>query len=638
MKKLLASVSFAALTILSFAQKAPFKFGEIRLEDLKMTSYTPDSAAAAVVLYDYGECVVTGDAYFRRHTIIKILKKDGYKWADVLVPVFGSTKGNISGFKASTYNVVNGKIEETKLEGDGKFRDEFVDGLEVMRFAMPNVKEGSILEYTYKIHNAGLRDWEFQTLIPVKYSEYKVYAHDNVKYNVFMQGYLSPEFFEKGYEYKGPTQLIKQHWKMENIPAFKPEPYISSYKNYVSKVNFALASITYTGYGTIDVSSSWEKFREVYRRSQFSSSKIKDSGFLNRITEKVIRNCKTNTEKAIAIFQFVKRQMEWNGINRNAVFGTLKDAYDKKQGDSAEINMLLLAMLQYAEIVANPVLLSTRENGIVRTEVTDPGQFNKVIAWADLDGKAFLFDATDRLLSHNFLSENCLNGLGAGYRVGESYGDWVSLSDPTRTKTAFKATLKLSDDGSVSGNLSVAKNGYAARHVREKIKRNQQDEYLRTLISENVEIQRKSFEEADTLNSQVIESHEITLANYGDVGRDIIYLNPILVSRIEENPFKSETREYPVDFGFSNEVTYSVKISIPDNFEVEYIPKQAISLLPNGAGKFIYSCVRSDREITLTTQFILSRSFFTQDEYPVLREFYSIVSAKHAERIVLKKK
>jgi hypothetical protein len=54
--KALFTVAFCTFSVLtSLAQKSPIKFGDIPLEDLKMTTYPQDSSAHAVILTDYGE-------------------------------------------------------------------------------------------------------------------------------------------------------------------------------------------------------------------------------------------------------------------------------------------------------------------------------------------------------------------------------------------------------------------------------------------------------------------------------------------------------------------------------------------------------------------------------------------------------
>ena len=55
-----------AVTCTTLAQKSPIKFGEVSLEDFKMTRYEKDSSAAAVVLCDFGESSIN---YSAKHWI-----------------------------------------------------------------------------------------------------------------------------------------------------------------------------------------------------------------------------------------------------------------------------------------------------------------------------------------------------------------------------------------------------------------------------------------------------------------------------------------------------------------------------------------------------------------------------------------
>ena len=56
----------------------------------------------------------------------------------------------------------------------------------------------------------------------------------------------------------------------------------------------------------------------------------------------------------------------------------MRKAYKDKTGNVAEINLMLTAMLRYAGINANPVLVSTRSNGIAL--FPNRTAFNYVIA------------------------------------------------------------------------------------------------------------------------------------------------------------------------------------------------------------------------------------------------------------------
>jgi hypothetical protein len=123
MKRLMTVVIFTLFCFSVSGQKAPFKFGSIAPEDLKMTRYEKDTAAAAVVLGDYGTSNITyaqstGDwtVNFERVQRIKILKKDGYDHANFEIPLYrsGTADEKLTGLKVITHNLENGKDVETK--------------------------------------------------------------------------------------------------------------------------------------------------------------------------------------------------------------------------------------------------------------------------------------------------------------------------------------------------------------------------------------------------------------------------------------------------------------------------------------------------------------------------------------------
>src|SRR3990170_3680574 len=182
MNRFISGVFLCLLVTSGLAQKSPIKFGEIPLEDLKMRIYDKDSSASAVILSDYGEAYVTvatnyASLMFERHVRIKILKKNGLKWADAAIPLYhaGSTEERVSRLKASTYNLENGKLVESAMAKDGIFKEKFNRNINLQKFTLPNVKEGSVIEYSYTVSSEFLTNfpnWQFQYDVPVRSSEY----------------------------------------------------------------------------------------------------------------------------------------------------------------------------------------------------------------------------------------------------------------------------------------------------------------------------------------------------------------------------------------------------------------------------------------------------------------------------------
>jgi hypothetical protein len=206
MKAKLLVFYFAVSFSFVAAQKSPVKFGDVALEDLKMTSYQKDSSASAVILSDYGEAYLsftetTENLIFERHVRIKILHKEGMKWADVSIPLYFTSRGeeSVRNLKATSYNLEGGKIVEAKLGSDGVFKEKFNRNYKIQKFTIPNVKEGSVIEYSYRIFSDFLfnfPEWKFQYSIPVKHSEYWAVLPDFLVFEKNMQGYLTVTNYE----------------------------------------------------------------------------------------------------------------------------------------------------------------------------------------------------------------------------------------------------------------------------------------------------------------------------------------------------------------------------------------------------------------------------------------------------------
>lgn len=635
MKKILFTLIFVPMLVV--AQKAPpMKFGVISLEELKMTVYDKDSSAAAVMIFDNGESAA---GVFSRHTRIKILKEGGYSWATVAVPVFRLNRftGNptLKNLNAATYNLVDGRMETTKLESDGKFIEEFVKGINVIRFTMPKVKVGSIIEYKYEIHS-GFRNWEFQHLIPCQWSEYRLSVTDATVFRTHFTGYLAPIVNEEKFEGCRGGQCQVRRWVMVNVPAFKEEPFIPYYRNYSSQVKFDMVSYSPPNSSPTLYITDWDALRRRYESQIFFDENVQGSGFLKKTTKELVDGLIAPDDKLRVIYDYVKNKMEWTG--RNTLFTTeLKNSFENSEGSSGDINLILLAMLRYAGLPADPVLSSTTKNGFIRQEVPSAEQFNQVMVWSDYKGKKILLDATDKYLAMEYLPQACLNG--SGYVAAENNFRWVNLTEIPKTRNVINLDLKAESNGDLNGKISFSKTGYEARNARERISKKGKSDYIKEAFKEKtVALKDTVMEGTNKINEALKESYTMNLTEYVQVSGDVMYIDPMIFAKEISNPFVSPTRNYPVDFEFPRETLYSLKLKIPDGFIVDELPQSKLSVLPENAGKFVYSISQADGTINVICQKSINRVLFSQDEYPALREFHSIIAAKHSEQIVLKRK
>ena len=199
---LCAGLFLAAGSLLAFPydDKNKIRFGKVDKAELEMTSYEVDTGAAAVILADIGSSSIEWnqvkgffEMVFERHCRIKIMKNTGYDYANIEIPVYNSTstKQYVSNLKAFTYNLDNGKIAKEKLSKKSTFEEKYSENWNLFKFTFPNVKEGSVIEFSFRITSDWytIRTWEFQKDIPVMWSEYTVKIPEYFNYLQIGQGY-----------------------------------------------------------------------------------------------------------------------------------------------------------------------------------------------------------------------------------------------------------------------------------------------------------------------------------------------------------------------------------------------------------------------------------------------------------------
>ncbi|KAA9340780.1 transglutaminase domain-containing protein [Adhaeribacter soli] len=652
---------FILLFFISFSVQAQkqsgrafLKSGNISLDDLKMSKYDKDTSAAAVILYDAGRSRFdvnnTGELVlnYDRHLIIKILKKSGYDWANISVPLYQKntyTKEAISNLKANTYNLVNGKIVATKLTDESVFEEKNTYNWVTQKFTMPNVKEGSVIEFTYRIQSKfiyNLREWQFQYTIPVVWSEYTTQIPNKLNYSKMMQGYNSLFLHEtKPVDLNIALQPLAPHsetkWAMKDVPAIREEPFMSSINNYCSKIEFQINEVVIPGFMYETFNNTWEKISTMLMENSHFGDHINKTAFTREKVVPLIKDISDPEKKMVAIYKFVQENIKYNNIEHIATKSPIKKTLETKTGNSAEINLLLIAMLREAGLTANPVILSTRDHGFVNTNMqANLAKFNYVIGHVQINEKEFLLDATEPFALPNLLPIKCVNGEG---RLLTSEGSrWVSLAPPTKSGEMLYSQLTIGNNNSLKGKIQLSSTGYVALSHRNSISRNGEDKFIENFRQKNHNLNFKNFKVQNSTLPQEALKMDVEIENPGQAQKaDIIYLSPFQDQAEQGNPFKLENRLFPIDFGTPIEQTYIFNYTLPEGFRIDEQPKNVSVTLPDNAGKFVYSINYTGNTLSCVSKISINRAVFMAEDYALVKEFFNQVAAKHSEQIVLKK-
>lgn len=635
-----------------------------------MAVYPEDSSAAAVVLADYGTAyfAFSSDKGFQlmldKHLRIKILNKNGLEYANQQIPLFhrGTNKEVVSGLKGVTYNLQDAKVVKEKLDKKQIFNESYNEHYNIVKFTMPNVREGSVIDIKYTVASDfiyNLVTWEFQREIPVRWSELRARVPEYFHYKNFMSGFLTLTLNETSnyedsfnYTYRetklGAGGGIEKHsgtlkpkgtiyrWAIEKAPAIKEEAYITTISDYTSKIEFELNYTKFPGKTMEYFSSSWEKLNKEFMEHERFGKQLNRARYMQDILNQLTAEASSDTEKISRIVQYVNTNFHCNGKNRVYTENNLKKVFDEKKGNVAEINLLLTLMLREAGLQANPVILSTRSHGRVNPVIPLQQDFNYVVSHVRLGDEYVLLDATEPTLPPGMLPYQCLNQQGR--LISEDFTTWVPLLNNEIIKKTSQAELVLAESGAFSGNLTMKHEGYAATRNRLKFMSEGKEKYLEEIYEEEGwNISDHTIEDAETVSRVMNESLTVELPEAVTLAGDRMYFQPLLLYGEKENPFKLENRVFPVDFGCPMETLSMIKIIIPEGYEVEEVPEQMILSLPDQSGVFRFSVNKAGEELMVVNNLKISKAFYSPEEYQSLRKFFELVVAKHAEQVVLKK-
>ncbi|WP_276167765.1 hypothetical protein [Zobellia alginiliquefaciens] len=649
------TLSFLFILSINLIQsQQPDTFGEVSTEELEMTTYSKDTTASAVVLYE------RGDNYFKviddririvkeYHIKIKILNERGFDQADISIPLRKTEKNNekLEELKAITHN---GNNRFQVLSKDIYTKD--VHEFRTERtFAFPNVKKGSVLEYKYKLISPyiyNFKGWTFQSDIPKIYSEFNAKIPGNYVYNRAMIGELKLDvneadvknncFHIEGYR-SASCEVLK--YAMNDIPAFEiAEEFMLAPSNYISRIDFELSEFTdFSGF-TNQYTKTWKDVDKEFKSDKDIGRQLTKKGFFEKHVPETLLNEPNELKRAKNIYAFVQKHYTWN--EEYGIYGKarVKDAFDIGRGNVSEINLSLINLLNAADLKANLMLISTRKSGLPKMSHPVMSDFNYCIAKLDIDGETYLLDATNKYMAFGMLPYRALNYYG---RVMDFKKDsyWYEITPKNNNKHQVRIQLNFDVESKKAiGKFAISNTGYNALITRKEIDsyRHEEDylKYIEKAVSGDFMI--TSYERQEELQSDTSTSERLEFEIPNILNGDMVYFNPFLVRFFSENPFLLEKRTYPVDFGYTRIYKYLMVISVPDGYAVHELPESKTVKLDNGLVEMKFQTQANEKHISILFNLSLNSTHIAAEEYKNLKTvFRHVTDVQNNSLLILKK-
>jgi hypothetical protein len=582
--------------------------------------------------------------------------KEGLSWANQQVRYYigyeNISEDRLEFSDRMTYNLENEKIVKTKLDNQGSFKKKINKYWNEKAITLPSVKVGSIIEYKYILKSENIvrfPDFEFQYQIPVNYFEYKMEIPEVYIYKPILIGSYSIETDAKlvsghqTYENKHNQssslsyRQINSVYKGKDILALVNEPYISNVENYKGTIQHELERIRYTDKPDKDFTVTWEGVAtNIFKNDKFGKE-LNVKKFLLDDVKRLLQNVESQNERLNIIFKFVQNKMNWNEVNDYDTEKGVEKAYLDQTGNVAEINFILINMLQLAGIEANPVLVSTIENG-VPAYPTRTG-FNYVIAAAEIDGKQILLDATHKYTIPNILPLNVLNWKGRLIKIDGTSKE-IDLMPVTLSRNYSNILVKMDGSGKMEGKVRIQKTDYDAYDFRIQTANKNQENYLEKLEQQLGDLKITDYKienEKTNLINPISESYSFTSENQTEIVGDKMLVNALLFFTRSKNPFTQEKRQNPIYFGYPSQEKFNLNIEIPEGYSVESMPKPIRISSENKEIVFTFITSNVDNKIQISCSKEIYNSIFAADQYDGLKDLFQKMIVSQNEKIVLKK-
>ena len=637
------------------------KFGKPTKEELSMTTYEADPQAIAVVLCrltDVEYTVQTSSFLVDYHEKcrIKVLKATGDKYAKVVIPyqrnmsvgnnisglrtsfmaipmnrvsgdssfqeqdgsmsegVFG-TEGDemVEDIKATAFNLEGTKVVKTSLKRTDIVNTKIDEQNYLVEFTVPNVKKGTVIEYEYTIHSQlfwELHDWFAQCEIPVAYAKLDMNIPNYLIFNIEDHGIqrLTYTCTQGTLNYKvesdplaKPMYVNTNHYVYigRDLKGLPKDDYVWNVKDYWAGITAELKQYRLRGMNQMDFANTWEQIDNMLLDyPTFGAQLNSHSPLRDELAAAGASDIADGRERMAAVCKLVLDKVKWDGTYRlettNENTGvTLKSG----TGSNADVNMLLIQSLRDAGLQAHPVVLRTRDEGLLPYNFPSLSKLNSYLVGVQFqNGSTAFVDAS----SENALIDAIppmMQVERARLVIPGNKSQWVNLQKVIRPKVTTVIEATLSAQGLLQGKQTTLRSGQG---------------------------------------QEIKEEKEISLQ--GTVDGNGISFSPYSLLPIKDSPFTSDQRVMPVEFPYTESDQVIISVTLPDGYVVENTPEPIVATTPDKGINGRLATYFRDGKLDVHYQFSVNKVIHPSKNYPAIKDMFALFAQHSKDVLVAKEK
>ena len=621
---------------------------------IKVPSY--DKEVPAVVLVDESQTTIASDGKQNEtyNYAVRVLRREGRDHAEGRVSYIPNIS-KVKDFRAwlirpSGETKRYGKDDTVDVAGDlndvyNEYRVKKISGSD-------DADAGAVFAYTYTREERSVfsqAEWFFQGSLPVVNSRYNLTVPEGWKAEgvTFNHPKIEPRINGTSYS-----------WELSNLAPIPHEPLSPSLSNLVPRLAISYYPSTPTQSLSIKTFTSWGEVASWL--TELSDPQVIVDDAMARKAYELTALAKTEFEKIRAIAQYVQNIQYISiqtGIGRGGGYRphAANEVFAKSYGDCKDKANLMRAMLKVVGIVAFPVSIYSGDPNYVRAAWPSPQQFNHCIIAVKVSdqtqantiiqhptlGRLLVFDATDEQTPLGDLPYYLQGSLALISSKTETELVKMPVTPPEMNQLERTATLELTADGAIAGNITELANGQTAVLFRSQFRQMSKPEYtgmIERWITAGATSARlsKMVPTDHTIDGRFTLNVEFSASAYGQLMQDrLLVFKPAVVSRREGLALTAPIRKHPVVLR-ANAYSETVRVQLPAGFTVDEVPDPVKIQTPFGSYATSYEV--KGNELVFKRQLSQQATTIAAADYEVVRKFFESIRAAENAPVVLAKK
>jgi hypothetical protein len=346
------------------------------------------------------------------------------------------------------------------------------------------------------------------------------------------------------------------------------------------------------GAAQMDYARTWEQIDEMILTSDDLGIHLNDhSPLASELKEAKIEEITNPRERVAAVYKLVMSKVKWNGkyeLSPAPVAETLK----KGEGSNADINLLLIQSLHEVGLTAAPVMLRTRDLGLLPYNFPSFSKLSTFLVGVVMPSGGNLYlDASNKNGWLNMLPEVMLVEKARLVQKGNK-SQWVNLQKESKAERSTVIDAKLSADGTLSGKQTTRNEG------------------------------------GETVESEYTKK--------GQVSDGVISICPF-PDKLIENPFTAETRKMPVEFPCIGSNRVVITFALPEGYTIVGEPRNTTVLTPDKGVEGRIHTTFGEGRVQMSCQFSINKLSHSEKNYADLRQIFDMLSKYTSEQLSIKK-